>query len=550
MAWTQRFIDELARPHRRPRFVVESLRGFGLPFEATAIRWSSHAEAGYDQVITREGTSLTHGSLSVGQWTVSPGGLSVGLTRQVDRSRLLPGLVVHLRMGFDGWAVEDFEPIFVGVLTQLGRQGRRWMASFGGLEGQLNVRWGIGAPYPSDPEVFLDAGTTKTLDIDFVPGATTLDIASSTEPRKASDGDYLVRVMQNNGETILVKASGLSSPSAGVTRLTGCTFGEMDSPGHTDTANAGNDVVYLVWDEQHPLRIAQRLVTSSDSGNGAEDVYPREWGLGVPESVTDPDDWAAQRVLSGPDGMTSPGWHLLQDAPATTFGQWLTSYLADGAFWLCQRQGLLTGRGLQALESQSISLYPTDRHLLDVQYTSFGGQLEYRYVDVHDHGGRTAALPHPYDPDAQLVDQVARLLGTMAPTLPPVTGPDHRTTSSRSLGARTPWGRPSQLERQHVLPVFGSTPDRSAWRLGVLLRVLPYMTRRTEPITVTLAGLHWSQLGIGDALGLITGTVDSRRGPNDLVTKGGWHTVVGGGMNPFNGTTTFQLVAVSPDDES
>lgn len=550
MAWTQRLLDELLAARRQPRFVVDSLRGFGLPSEGTAVRWSTHAEGGYEQVITRDGTSIQHASLSPGSWTVSPSSLNLGLTR-VDVSRLRPGLVLQLRLGFEGWDVGDYEPVWTGMLVGLSYAGRRYQARLKGLEGSLNARWGIGAPYPVQPAVFFDladATSHTTLATAFTPGISTeLDFNTSNEPQRATGGLYTVRITNNAGTQFLVQGDTLTSFSAGTKRrLSGLVYGVMDGAAPSGAFSVGNDVEYLAWDEEHPLRIAQRLVTSTGNGtNGAEDVYPAEWGLGVPASVVDADDWSAQRVFAGPLGLSSPSWHMLQGAPATTFGQWLASFLGDGGFWVCQRQGLLTGRGIQALESQAITMYPSDRDLMSVDIEHFGGQVEYGAIRVVDHGQRSASTPNPYDPAVQLEDTVARLVGAIRPKLPPVVGPDYLDNGI----PRPRWGRPIIPEFNVVLPVYGATGDRSAWLVDVVTRLEPYVCRRPEVITATMAGLHWGRATLGDAVGLTTAMVHSRRGPTDLVTKGGWHTVVGGGPDWFRGTTTLQLWGVPPTDE-
>ncbi len=549
MPWTQRFIDELAAGRKRPRFVVDSLSGFGLPGEFTAIRWSTHNEAGYTQCIT-DACSLGPTELSVGTCTVSPMQFTAELTRNFSTNGLRRGYVVELRMGFDGWDVSDYEPIFIGVLKSLTYNGTRarYMVTFVGLEGNLNTRWGLGGAYPDKPDVFSDLEHNETtLDAAWLVGSTTIDFATGTGPKRVDGGLYTVRVTNNAGTTFLMQGDTLTTPSAGVTRLENLTFGVMDSAAPSGSFSAGNKVEYLAWDEEHPLRIAQRLVTSSfGSGNGSEDVYPAEWGLQVPASHIDESDWSQQRILAGPDLLESPSWHLLQDAPATTFGQWLSGFLSDGGFFLCQRQGKMTGRAIQLLESQAITLKPNDRDIKSIEIEHFGGEIEYRRTTVVDHGMRSASVRNPYDPTAQLSDTVARLVGAMTPRLPPVVQEDYESAGYIGIEA---WSRPTSPEKRIVLPVYGSSADRSRWRSNVLDRLFRYYNRVPERIKVTLPGLHWAMASLGDAVGLTTTIINSRRGPNDLITKGGWHTVVRVGMDPFNNRCTYTLLGVPEDSE-
>jgi hypothetical protein len=536
MAWSTRFLAELAARRREPRFVVESLTW--LPTTATSIYWSSHGIAGYQQVITRAGSSINHGTLNLAAATTSPTTLSIGLARTVDLSRLRPGMLVQMRIGFTGWTLDEYEPVFVGMLASVRRSGRSWVADFTGLDGALHGRGpSILSNGSSDARLFAEAGQYTELVTDYTVGDSTLELDYGSVVAASSDGLYAVRVTPDSGEPFILTATALAPGDV----LTG-----VSSTGQVGTtaanASGGNAVQGLAYDDRHPLQMAMRLVTSTGDGdNGLEDVYPESWGLGIPADVVDLVDYAEQRGTSLPS-TGHRAWKMLADAPSDAPASWIASWLADGGFFLAQHQGRLTGRAIHRPQSRPIKAWVSDRDIIAMDYDAFGSGAETRQFWTTDQGGNrptqeysAAQYDGAYPPGLQ------SLMLALTGKLPPAPVIQGSSSLKSTLNA---WSLPMRGRSELALPVYGTVPEKQAWTVDVFERLYRAQTRRTESYRVRLAGLHHGVATLGDDVGLVTFDLDSRRGPSDLSSKGGWHTVVGGGPNWFEGTTSFDLAYV------
>ena len=94
-----------------------------------------------------------------------------------------------------------------------------------------------------------------------------------------------------------------------------------------------------------------------------------------------------------------------------------------------------------------------------------------------------------------------------------------------------------------------SVANRDAWLASLVSRIGVYATRRLELCRVRLVGLDWGRAAPGDAIGIVSFRVDSRRGPYDLSTKGGRHIVIKSAPDLFGLTTELITIYVPPDEE-
>lgn len=190
------------------------------------------------------------------------------------------------------------------------------------------------------------ADTERSEALAWTPGDAQLLCDAVAGFRTETGGDGVVRVTPHADNT-----AGTDVFYLRWTGTTGTAFdldtghGALDTTAIALDASLVHDVGEVVFIEDHPLRVAAKVLISTGTGYDDYDTLPSGWGFGIPRDLVDVADmeyWAAQ---SSP-ATGSDKWQIWADAEQTNPADWLISALAQGGWWLTMRQGRITGRAL------------------------------------------------------------------------------------------------------------------------------------------------------------------------------------------------------------
>lgn len=506
MSWRPRFLEALAAGLVEPVLLVDS-RELGNVYGRDPLRISSRAFPGYAAILAEAGHGVSYGEVSPGTFDRSASTLT--LACHVDpRAVLWRGQVVEVRMGFAGWMLADFEPIFLGQVRNCKLSGGRWTIELVDLVQGLASRFDDNASEESCLFYRLGdrdgAGTGETTLTDALLTGDSVAEVVDTEGFAREDGGTLVALVEpSTGDPFYVGGSGKTS-----TTLTGLVSGDLF--GTTRVSAVAGDVVracgYL---EGHPVEIVRRVLvsTGTPAANGAYDVLPRSWGYGIPPEYLDEGDLADQAATCRPPTGTDP-WCVIVEDPVENGITWLQSWLAPGGYWLEHRQGRITCRGLPDVTRRRAEVLITDADLArPPEYEAWDARLPVEALVVEVLGIETA---EPFATEFYI--------GT----------------------------RPVQRYRRITVPILGDSGS-NAWFAYLAERVGQFFSRVPEVVRITCRGLRLAHLAPGDVVKLRTRHLDS------LYARVGGSfderqlLVLGGGPDWFGNTVSLTLVAVVPE---
>lgn len=471
-AWKGRFKSALANGRTDPRFLLETVPVPGyLP--GASLHVASHSGySGYPQAITRVGSSLTSGSLHIGDWSCTSGELSIGVRLGVDVKQKVPrGTLIRLMMGFGGFEQGYFEPVFLGQVQDVRRSGPgQWAIQARSMLAALTSRF---TTTVDEVGLFYELAETELAEA-YSVGEADIDLVSVAGLEKLTGGNYLIRITPDSGEPFFLEATGISTNT-----VTGCT--PTAQLGTTAAAaSSGNKVVLCAFLERNPIAAALTILTSTGTGNnGPHDLGPASWGLGLPWEHVDIGDCNITQDIVLPSGGSN--WDIYsfeaQDNPAA----WLQSVLQPAGLFLADRQGHLSVRCAPPTDDYSYGLnILTDSELIRIdRYSTWdpNNPAEYGAVRV-----RTA------------------------------TGGS--TTSSANLETR-----PAIPRRIVDYPYIEE--NESAWRTQLTNRLTRWSTRVGEAFDLTVSGWRLATMAMGDPLELRTRQLDlrSKYPPNAMVLQ-------------------------------
>lgn len=341
MSWTSTFIDLLGSSQTR-MYLAEVVTIGSEPgingFKIASHYGLSGDDSGKISMITTAGHSIRPGS-----WSSVVGAFDVFVTSVGDvLGNIQRGSTIQVRMGFRGWATSAFEPILLGRVTRITRSGRspQWCISCLDLYSATSYRIDVA----NSSGLFDELGTT-TLTANSAIGDTTYDgVAFSNFERESGGANGAVLVATAAGAPYFrawsaLTATTLTIDAAGATLL-----------GTTDIGASSADIVYEVaYMEGHPLTIARKILlsTGTASANGAYDVYPNSWGLGIGQQYLDEIDMDRVLTIVQP----ASGSYVIkvgQLDPVDDPRAWMeATILAPFGLFFSMRQGLLTIRAAQ-----------------------------------------------------------------------------------------------------------------------------------------------------------------------------------------------------------
>lgn len=507
MAWSADFLTALEGRQQALAFYVERLAVTAAP--GTAYRLSSHDGLGEDEVrlgrVEVQGCRLDprgwHTTFGAAVFEVL-GGDSAATSGLGWLQAMTRGTFVAIYAGFEGWDEADFEQIFLGQIRNVSGVRPSWRVECIDIFTAFRTRV---TRANNNLHLFSSLSTT-TVSTNFTFGVdTALEVGSTSGFEKTTGMSGLLYVTPSGGDPYYLSYTGTA---AGPTRFTGVgTTAELGTSG----ANLapGDTVQEAAWVYGHPVNVLRALLCSTGAGtNGAYDLAPATWGLGINDGFLDHDDIDDTETLVQP---SSGSWEFHAYALAKTEDAWawMAERMAEVGLFFAMRQGLLTIR--PALDTQTA-----------------GAVLA---IDDDDIEAITAytAWDEGHAPEYQLVRvQASSGVGT---------------DSTNSDAATMPSGGLAIVD---VSPYVFS--NASAVEAELLDRVQEHLLGVPESITVRCAGLRLAQLCPGDVVEFSSTRTDSRR-----AGSAGWSSepalVVEVTPDWMGGTVTLGLLIYPPDQD-
>lgn len=505
MAWDTGFLFDLLRPVKQVRMLIDDVDEVEFAPGGATIRLSSHRMPGYNEVISTTGARVSPGIVSIGDWRTTVGEMVIGIRPVIDlRTILARGRLVSVRVGFEGYAEADYQPVFLGHVQAFERSGDEWTLTLRSVVASLISRFDETG---GATQLFGDSAET-TMAVNYVAaggiGPVSFTVTDDSAVIADENGDFLFQIFPDDGDPFFIRATTQSGGGLFTGASTTPLFGQ-----DALTATAGARVVFCASIPDNPISALRKILTSTDAGtNGSDDVLDGSWGIGFPVAFLDLDDLDTTEGLIG-----SPGdWEIYATEPADDALGWLQETFNPAGIILCERQGLLTARQIfpSYIESYAVETI-TNRDIIvfESQETWDSTQpLEFAAFAVTDPSGAILA-----DGSREITSFVLEDLDS----------------------------RPASGERvAHLAYVDVSTA--TAWADLVVDRLGPWSTRVPERVTVLCRGLRLAALTAGDHV-IIDSRFFSTRDRVELPQM----TVLGVETAWFAGTVRLFL-GYSPED--
>lgn len=487
MGWSPEFVAALGAGVVAPGFILRRLRSDAEPGDRFSATSHSGPLAPYRLGAVRvEGQSVTPRT-----WDAQVGAFAVELVGDPREAyRCLPrGTIVELVC-----VIGDTEGrIAAGMVRTIRGDGpSRWIECLDlltALRGPLDVT--------RDPLFSLVTATTTTTAFEAVASGT-YDVADTTGFQRETSGIGAFKVVSS--------VSGLTYyrlwSAAGATTFTISDASDASVMGTTDTGCLGGDAISEVaYIYGHPCDIVRKVLTSTGAGtNGAFDLLPEDWSVGLLADLVDSDDidvW--ERTIS-----VASGSYVLQTPVVESISDplsWLLGVLSPLGIWITMRQGQLTVRCAQDLTASG------------VVHTGLTITLA-MVVEVEDHDSHDVQHDHEYESTT-----VRSYSGT--------------TVDDAGTPLTLPGG--GTLEHDASAYVF---ENQSAIRTEAAARMVQSDCAIPERIVLRLRGLLAAQLCAGDVV-----TLDLWTGTEQQVV---WAADQGWGNGAYVGASAT-VQEVSPD---
>lgn len=271
---------------------------------------------------------------------VFPGGISGGPLLQYAARALRRGALVRLSIGELGTAREDYQPLKLGRLQSVRSTAPGLLeVTVWDLNTALRSRLTATGNLAEDRvELFYSSVQFDTVgSTAYTVGDGVLEITGGVTDRflfeDSMEGAVLVT---GNSTTFWLTFTGTAtSPD----RLTGVSAAGQFGTTASD-ASSGNQIQAQVLLEGHPLNILRSILTSTGTAgaNGGRDLYPRPWGLGLPEALLDVEAWRTARLALTLANGTLP-WRLIEGAEQPDPASWIAERFNPGGIWIAVREG-------------------------------------------------------------------------------------------------------------------------------------------------------------------------------------------------------------------
>lgn len=494
MSWSGDFIDLLGRASQAPVVWVHPLNtqsGYGDP----AYSLGSIPGVGSDTAALLVGLRTIGQELQVRTWTTTLGGFSFRVVPTGPTGDVLPfieacprGTVLGLYVDLDGSGMHQ---VGTGVVSSVVHafEGARYAGTVvtcvdvpRAMQGRLTNATGAHPLfYTIGPDV---TGSTTTLTSDAAVAAGSYAVADASAFPGRLGGSYpygavLVSTSLGDAYWRLWSANGTTTLT-----ITGAATASL--MGTTDVGASAGDTVTAGWYlTGHPLDIAREVLVSrtGDGSAGLYDRLPEGWGIGMSDALIDHQDidaWKASDLLTPASG--SYLWQIAGTDRVDDPWGWLTDWLGRAGYFLAMRQGLVTVRPAQNLNSSRISteIAITDSDIASVE----GGSVWDPTVDREYYQCRVVSVAH-----------TSNVLSAVMSSLPAGDWYDY-DVSDRLWANET------------------AVCNMEAARLSLAVVAIP------ETVRLTCAGLRLAVLTLGDMVYLDTSLIPSRsRGVDGYLTQ-------------------------------
>lgn len=471
MGWSDEFVAEIAKPTCRPLFVFRPIDNpvgtWGNWPHQTPWCFTSGSITGLqDATPAISAVSVDGCDLTPRSWSSSVGGFGIDLAGVASiatlAGRATRGTFVEVLCGFAGWGIDRFERIAAGQLQNITVSGNRVHVQCRDLLMALSQRPTIASQQAA--LYYASVGTipvaTTVATTNYVAGAATLKVTSTTGFVKQNDGGGallgVVRVTPNIGADFYLTYTGLTA-----TTFTGCSatgkFG-------TTAANApiGKAVAHIPYVDDHPIDWFRRTwaSTGTPARNGTGDWLPADWALGLADRILDHDDMDRYKARSSP-ASGSADWTILALAAETDGLSHITGVLALGGWFPTMHQGRITVRC--CLDPYGLGA--------DVVAEITDDDIAINGIEEH-----------------QLWDSALSIEYNFVHTITPTSDATH----AESLGSL-----PGEDSITYDAYAYTWT-NGAAWNTALYARLGPWALRVPERVVVSLRGLSWARLSVGD----------------------------------------------------
>jgi len=351
MTWSADFARRLSAQTVAPIVLLHVVKWAGTPgrqfYLASAPGYGVPEAIGIDVQIS--GSSLTPGD-----WRYTHGTCSVEIVSDSigDLAYSAPrGAICIVKMGFPGYALADFEPVFMGRVSTITGSGKRWQMQLWDGTSILMSRLTLAsasAYRANRNNLFFNIGGgtsyQTTLAVNYSAGASTLDVVDASVFEKLDGAGTTGAVSVDNGTdpAFFLTYTGVSG-----NQLTGVSTSNMLGT-EQKAAVIGDTASGVAYLEGTPRVLFLRQLLSGSGTSTLYDKMPDSWGYGLPRDLVDVDD--VVNMQAAIDARLASGSYSLsygQLAQVTDSYGWLSDFYRTLGLVPIQRQGLLTLRPIQ-----------------------------------------------------------------------------------------------------------------------------------------------------------------------------------------------------------
>ena len=395
MSWSADFARRLSAQTVAPIVLLHVVKWAGTPgrqfYLASAPGYGVPEAIGIDVQVS--GSSLTpgdwrytHGTCSVEVVADSIGDLAYSAPR---------GAICIVKMGFPGYSIADFEPVFMGRVSTITGSGKRWQLQLWDGTSILMSRLTLAAASSwraNRDNVFYNIGGgtayKTTLSADYATSAITLDVVDASVFEKLDGAGTTGAVSVDNGTNppFFLLFTGTSG-----NQLTGVSTSNRLNTTQA-AAVAGDTVTGVAYLEGDPRVLFLRQLLSGSGTSTLYDKMPNSWGFGLPRDLVDVDDVVNMqtaliaRLASGTYSLSYGQLSQVTDS----YG-WLSGFYRTLGLVPIQRQGLLTLRPIQDPNDPALTsgAHITDDSIAQIEeWNAYHPDMQAEYQQVEVFGGK------------------------------------------------------------------------------------------------------------------------------------------------------------------
>jgi len=512
MPWTSKFKGSLNERVLEPIIIIDVGAATGVDFGFPSIGVMTDKSFTSDMAYTRAGAMgavdihdrylltdlrLSRETLRLQSWDFGPGGFSFGLTSKTDSdSRRWPfqparGLPVRVRIGFAGYHRSEFQTVAWGIVRNISRQADEWQIECSSMIEAMR------AP------VNVFTGTARTAAFENVGQTTTLSALWDTDPavnlpvedksifelEAGQVGVCMIEAVDENNPPWFFQFDGTHTTGTQdyLDRFaTDDWFGQDYTEGYAYPSGTKVTALAGFSNAPTPWELFDKLLRN-ESGD-----MPGSWNLDMPIELVDRDDIAAMASHPSVAPFAAAGgirWSPMADAPVVDMLGWITDGLSQLGFFPIMREGRMSLGVIPSREALTSSgPYPI---ILDEDIANIDGHSLYhndspaqysQFIDIRRFPA--AAPPSPlfdFVPPAQINSQpwVANREVSLSNRLPP---------TAREIVPNLAHPRGTTAANTDTLNFVAAG---GLW-YGMI----------AEEIKLTLVGLRWAHLALGDVVGI------------------------------------------------